>query len=178
MSGANSRLSGIELGVARVSKNYRSVVALNEVSLDIAPGRVHAIVGENGAGKSTLMRVLQGLEQPDSGTLLLGGNPLRLNGPRDAMRLGIGMIHQEFMLVPNLTLMENFALGAEPRRAGIGLSALVDWKKVKSIGTGLARQAGVAVDWKLLASEAPVHVRQIVEIHATPQSWRKNHHPR
>ena len=153
-----------KLGVVGVSKSYGAVQALQSVTLDIASHEVHAIVGENGAGKSTLMRLLQGLETPDAGTVVVEGRPVQLASARDAMALGIGMVHQEFMLVPNLTLLENFALGAEPRRRGAGLSQLVDWEKLRETGDKLARQAGVSVDWSLRTSEAPVHVRQIVEI--------------
>ena len=164
MSGASRRRPASKLGVVDVSKSYGSVRALQSVTLDIAPREVHAIVGENGAGKSTLMRLLQGLETPDAGAVVVEGQPARLANARDAMALGIGMVHQEFMLVPNLTLLENFALGAEPRRRGLGLSHLVDWEKLREIGDELAKQAGVNIDWSLRTSEAPVHVRQIVEI--------------
>lgn len=152
------------LGVVDVSKSYGPVLALDRVSLEIAGGRVHAIVGENGAGKSTLMRLLQGLEQPDSGSVLIDGEPVQLRDARDAMRRGIGMVHQEFMLVPNLSLLENFVLGAEPLRRGPAGAVLVDWTSAEAAGDRLARQAGVQVQWSLLASEAPVHIRQIVEI--------------
>ena len=164
MPEGNRPPSALRLAVTGVSKSYGSVCALDRVSLEIATGHVHAIVGENGAGKSTLMRLLQGLEQPDSGSVVINGEPARLRDARDAMLRGIGMVHQEFMLVPNLSLLENFALGAEPRRRGPVASVLVDWESVKLAGDGLARQAGVEVDWSLLASEAPVHIRQIVEI--------------
>lgn len=126
-----------KLGVVGISKSYGTVRALQNVTLDIASHEVHAIVGENGAGKSTLMRLLQGLETPDAGTVVVEGRPVQLASARDAMALGIGMVHQEFMLVPNLTLLENFALGAEPRRRGIGLSQLVDWKDSRRSATGL-----------------------------------------
>ncbi len=153
-----------EIGVRGVRKRYGPVCALDGVSLEIASGRVHAVVGENGAGKSTLMRVLQGLEQPDEGSVLVHGAPVRLRDARDAARRGIGMVHQEFMLVPGLSLLENFALGAEPLRRGRLARCLVDWKRARAAGDRLARQAGVSVDWSLPASEAPVHIRQIVEI--------------
>ena len=149
------------LGVAEITKSYaRAVVALDRVSLEIATGQVHAIVGENGAGKSTLMRILQGLEQPDAGSVVIDGAAVRLRGARDAMQRGIGMVHQEFMLVPNLTLLENFALGTEPLRRG----GLIDWVRSRETADRLTQQAGVVVDWSRQASDAPVHIRQIVEI--------------
>ncbi|HYM80974.1 MAG TPA: ABC transporter ATP-binding protein, partial [Candidatus Limnocylindria bacterium] len=85
-----------------------------EISLDLAPGEIHALVGENGAGKSTLMRILYGLLQPDSGTIAVDGRPVRIASPAQAMRLGLGMVHQHFMLVDTLTVAENVTLGREP----------------------------------------------------------------
>ena len=93
------------------------------MTLGIAPGSIHAIVGENGAGKTTLMRMLQGLDRPDAGTVVLDDEPVRLGGPADAARRGIGMVHQELNLVPELTLLENLVLGHEPTRRGA-----IDWR--------------------------------------------------
>ncbi|MET0405661.1 MAG: ATP-binding cassette domain-containing protein, partial [Cystobacter sp.] len=88
------------------------------MSLDIGTGEVLALVGENGAGKSTLMNVLYGLYHADAGDVLVGGQPVRLKSPRDAIARGIGMVHQHFMLVPALTVAENVVLGREPTRFG------------------------------------------------------------
>ena len=82
----------------------------------VAPGTIHAVVGGNGAGKSTLMRILQGVDRPDEGSVILNDAPVRLTGPADAFARGIGMVHQEFMLAPPLTLLENLILAHEPAR--------------------------------------------------------------
>lgn len=94
-------------------------MALDDVSLDIHPGELLAVVGENGAGKSSLMNVLYGLYHPDSGQVRFDGAPVRLRSPADAMARGVGMVHQHFMLVPALTVAENVVLGREPTRRGL-----------------------------------------------------------
>jgi len=95
------------------------VQALEDVSLDIRPGEIHAVAGENGAGKSTLMKLLSQLERPSDGTIEIDGKPVRFRNPRHAQRLGIAMVHQEFALAPHLTVADNLALGREKTRAGL-----------------------------------------------------------
>jgi ABC-type uncharacterized transport system ATPase subunit len=107
------------VSLKNITRRFGPVVANHEVSLDLAPGEIHALVGENGAGKTTLMRVLYGLLQPDAGRIEVDGRPVRIHRPADAMRLGLGMVHQHFMLVDTLTVAENVTLGREPR-AGLG----------------------------------------------------------
>src|SRR5882762_5515381 len=97
-----------------ITRRFGAVVANHDVSLDLAPGEIHALVGENGAGKTTLMRVLYGLLPPDAGHIEVDGRPVRIHSPADAMKLGLGMVHQHFMLVGPLTVAENIALGREP----------------------------------------------------------------
>jgi simple sugar transport system ATP-binding protein len=97
-----------------ITRRFGTVVANDDVSLDLAPGEIHALVGENGAGKTTLMRVLYGLLPPDSGHIEVDGRRARIARPADAMRLGLGMVHQHFMLVAPLTVAENVALAREP----------------------------------------------------------------
>src|SRR3954453_152968 len=99
-----------------IRKEFPGIVANDDVSFDLARGEVHALLGENGAGKSTLMNVLYGLYQPDDGQVLVGGESVRFQNPRDAIARGIGMVHQHFMLVPPLTVTENIMLGTESRR--------------------------------------------------------------
>jgi general nucleoside transport system ATP-binding protein len=98
------------LSLRRVAKSFGSVPALRDVDLEVAPGSVHAVLGENGAGKSTLMNVLYGLLRPDGGTMTLAGEPYAPRSPRDAIARGVGMVHQHFELVPSLTAAENLAI--------------------------------------------------------------------
>ena len=105
------------VSLREITRRFGGVVANDHVSLDLAPGEIHALVGENGAGKTTLMRVLYGLIQPDTGSIEIDGRPVRLRHPADAMRYGLGMVHQHFMLVAPLTVAENVTLGREPRGA-------------------------------------------------------------
>lgn len=106
------RLSGIR-------KRFGATVALDGVDLDIAPGEVHALVGENGAGKSTLMKILSGVHAPDAGTMQLDGNPFAPREPLDARRAGVVMVNQELAIAPHLSVAENLVLGAEPARGGL-----------------------------------------------------------
>ncbi|WP_306118883.1 MULTISPECIES: ABC transporter ATP-binding protein [unclassified Roseitalea] len=154
----------IRLGAQGVSRRYGAVLANRDITLGVAPGEIHAIVGENGAGKSTLMRLLQGLEQPDTGTIIHQDEPIRLRDPQHALGLGIGMVHQEFMLAPDLSLLENFVLGDEPPRGGGGPLALIDWAAARGQGAQMAARAGIEIDWDRRGGAAPVHVRQYVEI--------------
>src|SRR5437762_13898631 len=94
-----------------ISKRFGGVQANKGVSLKVDPGTVHAIVGENGAGKSTAMRIAYGFYRPDSGQILIGGQPHAIQSPADAIALGIGMVHQHFMLVDTMTVAENIVLG-------------------------------------------------------------------
>ena len=93
-----------------VTKRFPGVVANDDVSFEVARGEVHALLGENGAGKTTLMNVLTGLYRPDEGDIEVGGRPVELHSPRDAIEAGIGMVHQHFRLVETLTVAENIAL--------------------------------------------------------------------
>src|SRR5260221_13619214 len=97
-----------------ITKAWPGVVANDHVNLTVRKGEIHALVGENGAGKTTLMNILYGLIHPDSGEILINGQPAHISGPRDAIRLKIGMVHQHFMLIPPLTVAENIVLGHEP----------------------------------------------------------------
>jgi simple sugar transport system ATP-binding protein len=96
-----------------IDKRFGSVQANRDVSLEVAAGAIHGIVGENGAGKSTLMSILYGFYRADSGTVEVEGRPVAIASPRDAIAAGIGMVHQHFMLVEPLTVLENVLLGAE-----------------------------------------------------------------
>jgi general nucleoside transport system ATP-binding protein len=107
------------LEMREITKQFPGVVANDHVSFDLRPGEIHALVGENGAGKTTLMKILYGLHRPDGGVIAVRGAAVAINGPRDAIRQGIGMVHQHFMLVPVFTVLENIILGEESGTAGI-----------------------------------------------------------
>src|SRR5437763_11110813 len=113
---APTKESDIPLAVEMrdICKAWPGVVANDHVNLAVRKGEIHALVGENGAGKSTLMNILYGLIHPDSGEIYINGQLVHIGGPRDAIRLHIGMVHQHFMLIPPLTVAENIVLGHEP----------------------------------------------------------------
>jgi ABC-type uncharacterized transport system ATPase subunit len=150
----------VRLGARRVARAFGPVLANDRVDLSVAPTTIHAIVGGNGAGKSTLMRILQGVDRPDEGSVILNDRPVRLTGPADAYARGIGMVHQEFRLAPPLTLLENLVLAREP----VGFGGLIDWRAAQAEANRLAKIAGVTIDWRLRVVDAPVHVRQALEI--------------
>ena len=101
------------VALAGITKRFPGVVANRDISLQVRRGEVHALCGENGAGKSTLMKILYGMQQPDEGTISVGGTAVHFRSPADAIRNGIGMVHQHFMLADNLTVGENVFLSAE-----------------------------------------------------------------
>lgn len=152
--------STTRLGAMSVTRRFGSVVANDSIDFRAQRGTVHAIVGGNGAGKSTLMRILQGMDRPDEGVVLVDGFPTVFFGPADAFDRGIGMVHQEFMLVPGLSLLENLVLAHEPM---LGLDR-IDRTRALDAAHALEAQAGVTLDWDLAVEDAPVHVRQILEI--------------
>ena len=94
-----------------ITKRFPGVLASDDISINVGEGEVLALVGENGAGKTTLMNILMGLYQPDEGRILINGQSVKFRGPEDAFRAGLGMVHQTYMLVPNMTVTENVALG-------------------------------------------------------------------
>ena len=98
-----------------ITKKFGPVVANDRIDFDLRQGEVHALLGENGAGKSTLMSILYGLYSPDEGEIRVNGEPAQVTSPSRAIDLGIGMVHQHFMLVPVMTVTENIVLGEEPR---------------------------------------------------------------
>jgi len=105
------------LRMEAITKTYPGVVANDRISLEVVEGEIHALLGENGAGKTTLMRILYGMSTPDSGTLYWQGKPVEISTPQEAIRLGIGMVHQHFMLIPEFTVVENVVLGLHGARS-------------------------------------------------------------
>jgi len=105
------RLADMHIELQNIRKQFDGAYAVDGVNLTLRPGEIHALLGENGAGKTTLMNVLYGMTQVDSGSISINHKVRRIQSPRDAIGLGIGMIHQHFSLVPTLTVMENLILG-------------------------------------------------------------------
>ena len=150
----------MELELKGITKRFGSLVANDRIDLSVAPGQVHALLGENGAGKTTLMNVLYGLLQPDEGEILLDGKAARFHSPRDAIAAGIGMVHQHFMLVPVFTVAENVTLGIEETRR----SGLLDRRKTRQDVRELSRRYGLEVDPDAVVENLPVGIQQRVEI--------------
>ena len=143
-----------------ICKSWPGVVANDHVNLTVARGEIHALVGENGAGKTTLMNILYGLIRPDRGEIFVNGQKAEIRGPRDAIRLGIGMVHQHFMLVPPLTVAENIVLGREPG----GVAAPYNRKKANDDLQALSKQYGLPIDPDARIEKLPIGLQQRVEI--------------
>jgi simple sugar transport system ATP-binding protein len=146
-----------------IVKRFPGVIANRDVDLCVAPATIHAIVGENGAGKSTLMKILYGMQAPDEGTITVDGKLVSFKSPNDAIDVGIGMVHQHFMLADNLTVIENIVLGYEPRRS-FPLNFLVDTSAARKRIVELGQRYGLAVDPDALVETLGIGQRQRVEI--------------
>lgn len=142
-----------------ITKRFPGVVANSDINLRVRRGTVHALVGENGAGKSTLMKTLYGMHQPDEGTIAVDGKRVTFHSPADAIAVGVGMVHQHFMLADNLTVWENVVLGSEPVSGG-----RLDVKGARGRIDELARRYGLVVDSGALVETLGVGARQRVEI--------------
>jgi ribose transport system ATP-binding protein len=143
-----------------ISKAFPGVRALQDVSLEVRAGEVHALVGENGAGKSTLMRILGGVHQRDAGEILWHGRPVEIRSPLEARAHGISIIHQELNQVRGLSVAENIFLGREPRRA----LGLVDWTEMHARAGRLLADLGMSLDPRRRVGTLTVAEQQLVEI--------------
>ena len=143
-----------------ITKRFPGVVADDRVDFDLQRGEVHALLGENGAGKSTLMNILYGLAVPDSGEILLDGEPVTISGPSDAIARGISMVHQHFMLVPVLTVAENILLGEELMANAVFLDRKAAHDKIVELG----KRFGFDIDPDVLVGSLSVGWQQRVEI--------------
>lgn len=144
-----------------ITKVYPNGIAANQgVDFNVKRGEIHALMGENGAGKSTLMKMLFGLEQPTEGEIYVNGEKVALTSPTVAISKGIGMVHQHFMLVPNLTVAENMVLGMEPKHKGM----FMDYKKAVEITEEYAKKYNLHVDPNAKVRDIPVGMKQKVEI--------------
>ena len=140
------------LSLRGISKRFGSTLALDGVDFDLVPGEIHALLGENGAGKSTLMNILRGLTQPSAGEISLDGHPVRFNSPQDATQVGIGMVHQHFLLVPTFTVAENLALASPDKHPPLREAAEA------------AKRLGWSIPFNAQVSNLPVGTQQRVEI--------------
>jgi len=155
-----SPLSPPAVRMAGIAKAFGDVLALRNASLEVAPGEIHALVGENGAGKSTLMRVLGGLIKPDAGSVELGSQDVTGWSTGEAIAAGIGIVHQHFMLVPTLSVAENLVLGAEPRKNGV----VLDHQRAAADVRQLSKETGLVIEPERLISDLSVGEAQRVEI--------------
>ena len=125
-----------------IGKRFPGVIANDDINIDVQRGTIHAIVGENGAGKSTLMKILYGVQPPDSGTIEIDGVQVALHSPADAIKAGVGMVFQHFMLADNLTVLENVILGSEPTT----ILDMIDFDEARAHLREVGRSYGLAVD--------------------------------
>ena len=147
------------LELKNITKKFGSVIANNDVSINIKKGTIHAIVGENGAGKSTIMRIAYGFYTADSGEIAVDGKTVQIKNPHDAIALGIGMVHQHFMLVDTMTVAENIILGAET-----GSAANLDLDKANKDILALSNELRLGVNPKALIEDISVGAQQRVEL--------------
>jgi simple sugar transport system ATP-binding protein len=152
--------SDLILEARGITKRFPGVLANDKVDLALRRGEVLALLGENGAGKSTLMNILYGLYHPDEGEVYVKGEAIKLNGPRDAIARGIGMVHQHFQLIPVMTVAENVTLGEEVTRYGEVLNRRAAVNRVRE----LSQRYGLAVEPNAIVEELPVGLQQRVEI--------------
>ncbi len=149
------------LSMKNVNKSFPGVLALDDVTLDILPSEIHALVGENGAGKSTLMRALSGVSKIDSGTIYWKGKSVEINQPRDAQKLGISMIHQELAIIPYLDVGKNIFLGREPQ---LKISGVIDWKKLYQQAQEQLDKLGLDINPKASVESLTIAQQQMVEV--------------
>jgi general nucleoside transport system ATP-binding protein len=156
VEGATEAEAPVTVRLRGIGKRFPGVIANDDINIDVRRGTIHAIVGENGAGKSTLMKILYGVQPPDSGTIEIDGNQVTLHSPADAIRAGVGMVFQHFMLADNFTVLENVVLGAE-KLHGIGADARAEVLRISDA-------YGLGVEPDRLVEELGVGARQRVEI--------------
>lgn len=149
----------IVLQAKGITKRFPGVLANDKVDFDLKKGEIHVLLGENGAGKTTLMNILYGLYNQDEGEMLVNGKAVKIDNPNDSIALGIGMVHQHFMLIPVFTVAENIMLGEETIKRGI-----LDRKTVSAKVKELSHQYGLDVDPEALVGQLPVGAQQRVEI--------------
>ncbi len=147
------------LTMTGISKAFPGVKALENVDFDLRRGEIHALMGENGAGKSTLIKVLTGVEHPDSGVITLDGQAVQVRSPQHAQELGISTVYQEINLCPNLTVAENILIGREPRRTG-----RIDWKAMNQRARQMLLRLDVDIDVQQTLGSYSVAIQQMAAI--------------
>ena len=143
-----------------ITKQFPGVLANDHVDFSVRAGEIHALVGENGAGKSTLMNILYGLIQPDAGEISINGKQVHITGPREAIAIGIGMVHQHFMLIPVFSVGENIMLGREP----VAAYGFYDRARARKLINDLTKRYGLALDPDARMGDLPVGLQQRAEI--------------
>ncbi|HEY9795632.1 MAG TPA: ABC transporter ATP-binding protein [Leptolyngbyaceae cyanobacterium] len=155
------------LEACSITKEFPGVLANDSVNFSVERGEIHVLLGENGAGKTTLMNILYGLESPDSGEIRVNGEPQGFSSPNDAIRQGISMVHQHFMLVPVFTVTENIVLGVEETKESsgwLGRLGRLDRKSPEARIRELSEQFSLSVNPRSLVGDLPVGIQQKVEI--------------
>lgn len=148
------------LSMKGITKIYgNGILANDKVDFSVNAGEIHALMGENGAGKSTLMKMIFGIEHPDEGEIYCRGQKVEINSPTDALKLGIGMVHQHFMLVPSLSVAENMVLRSEPRKG-----MFLDMEKAVAETEAISQKYNLPIDARARVSDLAVGMKQRVEI--------------
>lgn len=158
-----SPMKKVEMGspvikMEQITKRFPGVLANDHIDFEVRKGEIHALLGENGAGKTTLMNILYGMYQPDEGNMLIGGEMMELRSPSDAIKMGIGMVHQHFMLIPRFTVVKNVILGLESK------GFFLETDKAEKAILELSKKYGLKVDPKAILWQLSVGEQQRVEI--------------
>src|SRR4026209_1086950 len=147
------------LELVGISKSFGGVHALRNVDFMLKAGQIHGLVGENGAGKSTMMKIVAGVSPDFEGIIRLDGKEVRFRSSRDALNAGIGMVHQELSIVPDLSVAENVFLGNQPTRGG-----LIDWKRMLREARSHLNGLGIEVDPRARIGSLSIGLQQLIEI--------------
>ncbi|MGI6162199.1 MAG: sugar ABC transporter ATP-binding protein [Christensenellales bacterium] len=153
-------MSAYVLETKGVSKSFFGTQVLFDVDFDVKPGEVHVLLGENGAGKSTLMKILSGAYNPDKGQIFVNGSEVQINGPRDSIKNGIGMVYQELSLIPYLNVVENIFLGNMPKKK----SGFLDWKYATQKTKEIFEELDIDIDVQKPVNQFDLGIQQLIEI--------------
>ncbi len=155
------------LEIQGIDKQFPGVKALSNVHIDLREGEVHAVCGENGAGKSTLMKIICGVHKPDSGTILLSGEPYTVENPNEAYARGIAIIYQESSLLPELTVLENIFMGHEPQKPIVPFLPavkMIDYPSMRAKASSIFERLGMQIDLDAIVGTLGVATKQMIEI--------------